>query len=89
MTCWIGLDVAKAVLDGVVRPTGEVVQFANDAAGHAALIAWATPLAPTALVLEATGGYERAVVLALAAVGLPVVPEVPCTWKTSASSTHR
>ena len=32
MTCWIGLDVAKAVLDGVVRPTGEVVQFANDAA---------------------------------------------------------
>jgi transposase len=87
MTCWIGLDVAKAVLDGVVRPTGEVVQFANDAAGHAALIAWATPLAPTALVLEATGGYERAVVLALAAVGLPVVVVNPRQVRDFARST--
>jgi len=87
MTCWIGLDVAKAVLDGVVRPTGEVVQFANDAAGHAALIAWATPLAPTALVLEATGGYERAAVLALAAAGLPVVVVNPRQVRDFARST--
>lgn len=87
MTCWIGLDVAKAVLDGVVRPTGEVVQFANDAAGHAALLAWATPLAPTALVLEATGGYERAAVLALAAAGLPVVVVNPRQVRDFARST--
>lgn len=87
MTCWIGLDVAKAVLDGVVRPTGEVVQFANDAAGHAALLAWVTPLAPTALVLEATGGYERAVVLALAAAGLPVVVVNPRQVRDFARST--
>jgi transposase len=87
MTCWIGLDVAKAVLDGVVRPTGEVVQFANDAAGHAALVAWATPLAPTALVLEATGGYERAAVLALAAAGLPVVVVNPRQVRDFARST--
>jgi len=73
MACWIGVDVAKAVLDVVVRPTGEVGQFPNDAAGHAALIAWMTPLAPAGVVLEATGGYERAAVAALAAAGLPAV----------------
>lgn len=87
MACWIGLDVSKAVLDGVVRPTGEVVQFANDAAGHAALVTWATPLAPTALVLEATGGYERAAVLALAAAGLPVVVVNPRQVRDFARST--
>jgi len=87
MSCWIGIDVAKAVLDGVVRTTGEVVQFPNDATGHTALVAWATPLAPTGLVLEATGGYERAVVLALAAAGLPVVVVHPRQVRDFARST--
>lgn len=72
MTCYIGLDVSKAVIDAVVRPTGEVVQFANDGRGHAALVAWAGPLDPATLVLEPTGGYERAVAVALATAGLPV-----------------
>jgi len=71
MACWIGVDVAKAVLDVVVRPTGEVQQFPNDAAGHAALVAWLTPLAPAGVVLESTGGYERAAAAALAAARLP------------------
>lgn len=87
MSCWIGIDVAKAVLDGVVRPTGEVVQFSNDATGHTALVAWATPLAPTGLVLEATGGYERAAVVALAAAGLPVVVVNPRQVRDFARST--
>jgi transposase len=73
MPCYIGLDVSKAVIDAVVRPTGEVQQFANDAPGHAALVAWAQPLAPAALVLEPTGGYERAATVALMAAGLPAV----------------
>ncbi len=87
MPCWIGLDIAKATIDGVVRPTGEVVQFANAGPGHAALVAWVTPLAPTGLVLEATGGYERAVVLALAAAGLPVVVVNPRQVRDFARST--
>lgn len=87
MPCWIGLDIAKATIDGVVRPTGEVVQFPNEATGHAALVAWVTPQAPTGLVLEATGGYERAVVLALAAAGLPVVVVNPRQVRDFARST--
>lgn len=71
MSCYIGLDISKAVIDAVVRPSGEVQQFPNDDRGHAALVAWATPQAPAALVLEPTGGYERAVAGALLAAGLP------------------
>ena len=87
MPCWIGWDSAQATIDGVVRPTGEVVQFPNDATGHAAVVAWATPLAPDGLVLEATGGYERAVVVALAAAGLPVVVVHPRQVRDCARST--
>jgi transposase len=87
MPHWIGLDIAKAVIDGVVRPTGAVVQVPNDPAGHAALLAWVTPLAPAGLVLEATGGYERAVVVALAAAGLPVVVVNPRQVRDFARST--
>jgi hypothetical protein len=50
-------------------------------------MAWAAPLAPTGLVLEATGGYERTVVLALAAAGLPVVVVNPPQVRDFARST--
>jgi transposase len=87
MTCYLGLDVSKAVIDVVVRPTGEVQQFPNDVAGHAALVAWARPLAPATLVLEATGGYERAVTVVLAAATLPVVVVNPRQVRDFARST--
>lgn len=87
MSCFIGLDVSKAVIDAVVRPTGEVQQFANDGKGHAALVAWARPLAPALLVLEATGGYERAATVALAAAALPVVVVNPRQVRDFARST--
>lgn len=87
MPCFIGLDVSKALLDGVVRPSGEVVQFPNDAHGHAALVAWLRPQVPTAIVLEATGGYERAVTVVLAAAGLPVVVVNPRQVRDFARST--
>ena len=87
MPCYIGLDVSKAVLDVVVRPTGEARQFANEGRGHAALITWVTPLHPATLVLEATGGYERAVVAALAAAALPVVVVNPRQVRDFARST--
>jgi transposase len=87
MATYLGLDVAKAQIDVVVRPTGEVTQFPNDAAGHAALVAWATPHAPAGLVVEATGGYERALVIALATAGLPIVVVNPRQVRDFARST--
>ena len=67
---FIGIDVAKDHLDVHVRPTGLAFRVANDDAGIADLVARLQALRPTALVLEATGGYEVPVVAALATAGL-------------------
>ena len=70
---FVGLAVAKAQLAMALRPTGERWAVTNDDAGMAALVTRLPELAPQLLGLEATGGYQRTGVAALAAVGLPVV----------------
>lgn len=74
---FVGVDVAKERLDVVVRPGGEGWSDANDEAGIAALVARLRPLGPALIVCEATGGFERAAIAALAAAGLPVVVANP------------
>lgn len=69
---FLGIDVSKATLDVHLRPEGKVCRFDNTPDGIAALVTWAAPLTPTLIVLEATGGYQNAVVAALTLVGLPV-----------------
>ena len=69
---FIGIDVAKEVLDIAVRPTGEAWQVTNDEVGIAALVERLRALRPTLIVLEATARLHVAAVGALAAVGLPV-----------------
>jgi transposase len=69
---FVGIDVAKAQLDIALRPTGERWALANDDVGIAALVERLQAVQPTLIVLEATGGYQRAVVAALAAARLPV-----------------
>src|SRR5687767_6901554 len=68
----VGIDVSKAALDVAVRPSGTAWRTGNDAAGITALVAELAALAPTCVVLEATGGLERPATVALAAAGLPV-----------------
>jgi transposase len=87
MSCFVGIDVAKATLEVVLSTAPTPRQFANDAAGHAALLAALTPLAPTLIVLEATGGYERDVTVALAAAALPVVVVNPRQVRDFAKAT--
>lgn len=74
---YVGIDVASAELVVAVRPTGEGWSVPNDDAGGATVVRRLRLLAPAVIVLEATGGYERAVVAALAAAGLPVVVANP------------
>lgn len=69
--CFVGIDVAKARLDVAVRPTGEAWTVANDADGIDAVVARLRALAPTLVVLEATGGLEVPLAAALAAAELP------------------
>jgi len=84
---FVGIDVAKAHLDVALRPTGERWTVANADASLAALVAQLQAVAPTLIVLEATGGYQRAVVAALAAAGLPVVVANPRQTRDFAKAT--
>jgi transposase len=63
---WIGIDVAKDFLDAAARTTGEHARFPNDPSGLKKLLKWLLPQAPCHLVLEPTGGYEKALVRHLA-----------------------
>jgi transposase len=71
--CFIGLDVSKDTLEVAVRPTEERKTFANQEDGLSLLIDFVKPFSPRLIVLEATGGLEKAAVCALAVAGLPVV----------------
>jgi transposase len=69
---FVGIDVSKAALDVHVRPEGTARRFDNTPVGIAALVGWLAPLAPSRVVLEATGGYERPALAALSLKGLSV-----------------
>ena len=69
----IGIDTSKDRLDVHVLPLGEAFAVAQDEAGLADLSARLADLAPRVVAIEASGGYERAAVMALAAAGVPIV----------------
>ena len=70
---YVGIDVAQAHLDIGVRPSGEVWQVSYDTPGVANLLVQLAEMAPTLVVLEATGGLETFLVGELAGAQLPVV----------------
>ncbi len=69
---YVGIDIAKERLDIAVRPTGASWSAPNDDAGIDDLRERLAGLAPLLIVVEASGGYERSVVAALAAAGFPI-----------------
>jgi transposase len=69
---FVGIDVSKASLDIAVRPSGSAWQVDNSEEGIRQLAERLRQLSPTAIVLEATGGYEMACAAVLAAAQLPV-----------------
>jgi len=82
----VGIDVSKNRLDVAVRPTGEVFAVVRDAEGLDALVARLKPLAPVAVAVEATGGYETVVAASLAAADLPVVVVNPAQVRSFAQA---
>ena len=85
--CFVGIDVAKAQLDIALRPSGERWAVPNDASGVTTLVDRLQDRPPTLIVLEATGGLERAVTSALATAGLPVVVVNPWQVRDVARAT--
>jgi transposase len=69
---YVGIDVSKDRLDVAVLGEKQGKQVGNTQAGIAELVEWMLELQPELIVVEATGGYQRAVVESLFRVGLPV-----------------
>lgn len=68
---WIGIDVCKAHLDVFSRPSGESARFDNDDSGRKHLAKWLLRFTQIHVVMEPTGGYERALVRTLLEAKLP------------------
>jgi transposase len=68
----VGIDISKATLVIAVHPSGERWTSATTPAAIDRVVTRLHAVAPSVIVLEATGGYERALVAACAAAGLPV-----------------
>lgn len=87
--CYLDIDVAKAHLDLAVRPSGEHWQSANEPTAITALVERVQAVAPRLIVLEATGGYERAASTALSVAGLPVAVVNPRQVRDFATATGK
>ncbi len=81
----VGLDVAKATLQ--LHLPGRLLDVTNDAAGHTQLVQCLGAVPGAHVILEATGGYERAVVAALHTAGLPVSVVNPAQTRAFARAT--
>jgi transposase len=86
---FVGIDVAKDRLDVHVRPAGEAFTVARDGEGIEDLAKRLSAVAPTLVVLEATGGFETIVAAGLAAAGLPVAVVNPRQIRDFARATAR
>ena len=69
---YVGIDVSKDRLDLAVLEEKRIEQHANTAGGIKELVEEMKALKPTLIVVEVTGGYERAVVKGLFEAGLRV-----------------
>ena len=72
MSIWMGIDVAKASLAVHLHPDARLLTLPNTPEGHAQLLAEVAGHTVHNVLLEATGGYERGILRALANAGLPV-----------------
>lgn len=85
-TVIVGIDVSKERLDVHVRPGAEAFFVTRDGKGIAALAVKLAALAPAAIAVEATGGFETVVAAGLAGAGLPVVVVNPAQVRAFAQA---
>lgn len=68
----IGIDVGKEKLDVAITTEKRVREWSNDEVGRAELIEWVLAQQVSLVVVEASGGYEAAVVSELVERGQEV-----------------
>jgi transposase len=69
---YVGIDMSKDWFDVAVLGEKRTKQFTNTKKGIRDLVRWMGQFQPQLIVVEATGGYEEALVLGLFEAGLPV-----------------
>ncbi len=89
MDVYVGIDVSKVRLDIAARPAGEEWSLPNDEEGIEELLDRLGKMRPSLVVLEASGGYERPVVAALAAARLPAAVINPRQARDFAKATGK
>ena len=72
MTACVGIDVAKYTLEWSLGSEGKIQPTRNEPRAIAQLVRRLVALDPRRVVVESTGGYERALILKLAEAALPV-----------------
>jgi len=69
---YVGIDVSKKTLDVATLHRGEHRTVRHDEEGIRSICEQLLALRPKLIVMEATGGYERELAIALVLAGLPV-----------------
>ena len=69
---FVGVDVSKGALDLCIEPAMAMLHVAHDETGIIQVVKWLKEVAPTLIVMEATGGLEVRLASELAGQGLPV-----------------
>lgn len=69
MGIFLGIDTGKSTLDVGFYPDNRCERFANTPQGHRAMLSALAPLDVQHIAIEATGGYERGILDALAEAG--------------------
>jgi hypothetical protein len=70
---WIGIDVSQKTLDIHIRPEQEASSVTHDAQGIEKVVEKCRSLNPERIIIEATGGLEIELAVALFQAQLPVV----------------
>jgi transposase len=86
---FVGIDISKDRLDVHLRPSAEAFTVDRDHTGLEQLAARLQALTPYLVVMEATGGFETVVALALGAAGLPIAVVNPRQIRDFARATGR
>jgi transposase len=89
MQCIAGIDVSKDHLDLAIHPAGWRGRFSSDRSGRRALIRRLRSTHVDRVVLEATGGYERPVMLDTREAGFEVIRVNPRQMRRFAQATGR
>lgn len=87
--CNVGIDVSKDSFDLFIHETSTHKKFEMNKTEIRKAVCWIKKQQPTLIVLEATGGYERSLVTALASAQLPVTIVNPRHIRNFAKATGK